>query len=623
MFKDTHLFSPVILDGLTRAHPRSIDYAEWWDEQFRRCKEGYIIDDVRITGNHYFYLNFWKIRGVDKKTGRKDLIAPDFIDMDYEFFHDIEDARLTGKNQCFAKRRQVGYSEKVASLAGHEFTFFNNSQTVILAGEEKYSNNTMRMVIRGLNSLKGTEFYKRRSPDTLDHIQARYKVVENGVPIFRGSNSEIYNITCKNNPQATAGKSPSLAIFEESGRFPGIRATYRYLQPSLETNFVKTGFAVMIGTGGEMDNGADELEDIFYDPEGYDMYSYENHWGEGLSDKLICRFVPAWKFAVIDKDGNSLKEPSMEKINESRSKSLKSKDPNSWIQQLTQMPLTPEECFMRTGGNMFDAGKLNARLAEIRRSRELSSLAQKGDLEWVRDNNGKITGVEWTPNVISGKFLIYEHPMKDGNGNVFLNLYKAATDSYDKDQANTSKSKGSCQVFKTFKDINTSANKFVARCTERPEKAEEFHEMSAKLCYYYMCANLIEWSNISIFNWYERHGLTHFLKERPRVAYANVKDSKVNNKFGVDPSTKEYWLIKYRDYIKDNVDKMDDIDQIIAAINYRDEKGYNCDVTISSSLCLVHAEDDMSITVKAKETKKTEFFHYTTGKDGRFQHKFN
>ena len=117
--------------------------------------------------------------------------------------------------------------------------------------------------------------------------------------------------------------------------------------------------------------------------------------------------------------------------------------------------------------------------------------------------------------------------------------------------------------------------------------------------------------------------MSHFLKERPRVAYANIKDSKVNNRWGIDPSTKQYWLVRYREYIKENTDKMDDVDQIIAAINFRDEKGYNCDITISSALCIVHEEDDLNIAVKSKENKKMEFFHYKSSKSGTLAINFN
>ena len=83
MFTNTKLFSPVIIDGITNAHPLSAEYYKWWQEERKRCIEGYSVAGTKITGTHYMYLNWWKIRGVNKKTKRKELITPRFTDLDY------------------------------------------------------------------------------------------------------------------------------------------------------------------------------------------------------------------------------------------------------------------------------------------------------------------------------------------------------------------------------------------------------------------------------------------------------------------------------------------------------------------------------------------------------------
>lgn len=626
MFVNTILFSPVVTDGQCRAHRKSLEYKDWWTEQRRRCLEGYTVGGVRITGDHYWYLNFWKIRAEDENTGRKIIMPPRFIDMDYEFFHAIEKARSMGKNFCVAKRRQVGFSEKTSALIGKEFSLYPASQSIIIAGEDKYSQATMRMCMRGLNSLKDTEFFKRKNPDTVEYVQAKYQVIEDGIKIWKGSMSEIYCMTAKNNAQVSVGKSPSFVLFEEAGKFPLLQGAYKYLQPAMEANFKKTGFAIMVGTGGEMEAGADQLEDIYYNPAGWDMmpFDYDSQDYElkditaETSRNPVCYFVPAWKFSIIDEQGNSLKQPSIETILSKREDAKKAKNQNAYIQTLTQMPLSPDEAFMRTGGNRFNIQKLNAQLARIKNSRELRDLGERGDLDWVYGNNSVPEGVAWRKDE-NGPFIIFEHPEYDAQGNVYLSLYRGATDSYDKDEANSSSSMGSCQIFKGFRNTETSSRLFVARVTARPPKAEDFYEMSAKLCMYYQAPNLIEWSNIGIFGWYERRGLGHYLRERPRIVYANVKESKVNNRFGVDPSTKQYWIRAYADYIEDNSHKMYDIEQVQKAINFRDDKEYNCDITISSALCIVHELDDIHVTVKERKPKpKTEFHYYTSKPGGGF-----
>lgn len=610
MFANTKLFSPIANEGITNAHPLSAEYRAWWKEERRRCLEGYEVAGTRITGDHYWYLNYWKIRGRDPVTKRKTLIYPRFLDMDHEYFHVVEKARTQGKHLVVAKARQKGFSEKHAALMGKEFTLFPHSQTIITAGEEKYSNATMRMCIRGLNSLKDTEFYKRRNPDTLEYCQARYKVMSDGGSFWKGFHSEIYNITSKNNPQATIGKSPSLIIFEEAGKFPGLVDAFKYIQPALEAEGETTGFAILVGTGGDMEKGAAELEEVFYNPEAYDMLAFDNTYEEEASEK-IGYFCPSWMFKLTDKEGNSLKEKSLEKINGDRERARKSKSADAYVTTITQDPIIPSEAFMRTGGNMFNQALLNQQFTRLRNNKALANLADRGRLSWIKDDKGGIVDVEFIFDN-NGELLIFEHPDKDVTGRAFFNLYVGGTDSYDKDEANTSDSKGSCSIYKMFKDTKSTSNMFVARYTDRPKTAEKFYEETAKLCMYYNAPNLIEWSNISIFNWYRNNGFEGYLKERPMIAYANVKETKVRNKYGIDPGTKNEWLISYRDYIEDYSEIMYDQFQIEKAIKFRNEKKYNCDITISSSLAIIHAKDNINIKINKDQhkTKKEEFFHY-------------
>jgi len=615
MYINTELFSPVVRDGLCKAHPASYEYRDWWDDQRRKCLEGYSVGSVKITGDFYWYLNFWKIRGEDKVTGRKTLISPRFIDMDKDFFDEFQRAKDLGKNMLVAKRRQVGFSEKTAALIGKEFSLHKHSQSIITAGEEKYGLMTMRMVLRGLNSLRDTEFYKRRNPDTSEYCMARYKEIIDGQQVWKGYQSEIYNITSKNNPQATIGKSPSFIMFEEAGRFGGLIDAYKYIQPALEVNNKKTGIALFVGTGGDMEKGAAEFAEMFWNPEAYDLLEYSNKWEENDSRKC-CYFVPGYKFNVIDKEGNSLKEPSLELIQKKRDAARKSKKLNSYLTEITQMPLTPDECFLVVSGNVFNTEKLNDQLRLIKQSPKNDKLLQTGHLDWVRDGKENITGVEWFP-AANGVFNIVEHPELDENDKPYVNLYVAGTDSYDRDIAGSSPSLGSCSVFKRFKDADSTANMFVARLTVRPRTANEFYEMTAKLCMYYNAQNLIEYSNLGIFTWYEYHNMTFLLKERPRVAYSNVKRSVVQNKWGVDPSTKEYWITKLRDYIEENAHKIWDAHMLERFIKYREEKDYNCDITIAAALGVVHNIDNLKIKTRSTEIEKFEFFSYQSNKKGK------
>lgn len=80
----------------------SLGWFEYWQEQLNRCTEGYSVGGARITGNHYFYLNFAQIQLtkdkqevgnehiIKKQKGVKKVSFPDFWDGDYNYFHCLE-----------------------------------------------------------------------------------------------------------------------------------------------------------------------------------------------------------------------------------------------------------------------------------------------------------------------------------------------------------------------------------------------------------------------------------------------------------------------------------------------------------------------------------------------------
>ena len=84
----------------TAAVPGTKEYFDYWDEQERRCMEGYSVGGMRITGYHYFYLNFSPILRVEdkylitkQKGASKSLHLPAFWDGDYNYFWALEIAK--------------------------------------------------------------------------------------------------------------------------------------------------------------------------------------------------------------------------------------------------------------------------------------------------------------------------------------------------------------------------------------------------------------------------------------------------------------------------------------------------------------------------------------------------
>lgn len=89
-------------------------YRDFWIEEVRRMKEGYTNGKYRITGDNYYFLNYYRMETVPKGdivagTGRV-YDFPSFFSKQYEWFHYVEMAEKLHKDVCALKSRGVNKS---------------------------------------------------------------------------------------------------------------------------------------------------------------------------------------------------------------------------------------------------------------------------------------------------------------------------------------------------------------------------------------------------------------------------------------------------------------------------------------------------------------------------------
>ena len=83
---------------------------DFWSEQMRRCVEGYTVGRYTVTGDHYFFLNFYRLLNVNnvaKAAAGRDETFPDFFAKQYEYFHYIDICEKTGRDVIALKARGV------------------------------------------------------------------------------------------------------------------------------------------------------------------------------------------------------------------------------------------------------------------------------------------------------------------------------------------------------------------------------------------------------------------------------------------------------------------------------------------------------------------------------------
>ena len=111
-------------------------YTDFWKEQYRRCKYGLTVNGYTVTGDHYYFLNFYRLKdlvNVQEAGGGRGEIFPNFLEGQYQWFHYLKLARILKMNALMMKARETGYSEIEASILAKSYTVIKGSINVCSA----------------------------------------------------------------------------------------------------------------------------------------------------------------------------------------------------------------------------------------------------------------------------------------------------------------------------------------------------------------------------------------------------------------------------------------------------------------------------------------------------------
>ena len=492
----------------------SPSWKSYWQEQLDRCKNGYTVAGTRITGDHYAYLNFAQIKLtaefaaadekiIKNKSARKIITFPDFWDGDYAYFHAKDMAEKRGKHLLVAKSRRKGYSYKNGLISANRYNTIRGSVTVIGAflKDYLYPDGTMAMVRNYINFFDtSTGWSKRRLIDKTDHIKSGYKTeTESGVWVERGYRSQIYAVTFNNNPGAARGKDASLILLEEAGKFPNLKESFMATKPTVEDGLYTTGLIIGFGTGGGDDSNWADFEDMFYDPNPYNLLAFDNIWDENASGTSCSFFVPDYlnKPGFMDANGNS-NQVEAKKYEESKREGIKrqAKDTKAIDRHVAEYPFTPKEAFLRIAGNIFPVKFLQDHYNKVVNQGTFKHLGVPGFLGYKDDkiqhfpdasahpvHNFPLKGAD-DPH---GAVVIYQSPYRDPKtGEVPPGMYFVCHDpyAYDTEYAAGS-SLGATYVFKNINNISNPADMIVASYVGRPQFQDDYNRNLFMLSEYY------------------------------------------------------------------------------------------------------------------------------------------
>ena len=632
----------------TNAPYGSKDWVEYWDEQEKRCLEGYSVGGVRVTGRHYFFLNFTliKARPVDPVTGmerdqKKIITFPRFLDHQYYLFLELENCFAEGPHVgkplqgiVIAKARRKGITfVNSGGVINYNYNFVPASHTVIAAYEAVHYGTLLNGVHFGLNHInKNTDWAKRRQKiNRRDHFRASFSYTDDlGVEIEDGFMSEVQAKSFKDDPFKAIGDSVWCMCWEEAGRFKGLLDAYTIAEPTFRDGDIMTGVPIIFGTGGNVETGGRDLEELFYNPSAYGLKSYSNIYDDNASGDCGWFIDDMWylpgmhktKHVLVDAQGNSYRDLAEDVIDEKR----KIRERGSRAQYrrfVTQQCKSPKEAFLRIDTSPFDTLRAQMRVSTILTNRSiyldsiyLANLVadpETGTIKYEYDPSGiplrDFPIKDW--GNIEGCIEIYEHPIKGVDGQIQSLRYIAGIDSYDADESTTS-SLGSIFILDRFTD------RIVAHFKGRPT-ANKFYETCRRMLKYYTATANYERSNRGIFGYFYGKHCLHLLCDEPRILKEKgISKASIagNSSKGTAPSgivnawgreLGQTWMdsLAYGEETESEITNMDKIRSLgllkeIIGYNQHD----NFDDISSLGMLMIYREDLMVVKVNREERKK-------------------
>jgi len=575
----------------------SMEWKNYWNLQAFYCKEGYSVGGIKITGEHYFYLNFCQISlklsnkaaTIEELTSKKQRVDtavtfPDFWDSDWFYFTECKRAEDIGLHMIVLKPRRRGYSYKNAAKCAHTYSFSKSmANSLILAEDKKYSEETMRMAVSYLDFInRFTGFARQRQHinKPREMVQASYEeITADGRKLPGGSMSRIMQYSTLNNPDVARGKDARIILFEEAGSMSNLKAAYTVTRPTVESGTSVSGQIYVYGTGGDFSGGMVDFEEMFYDPDTYGFLAYDNMYDEG-SNQSIGYFLPDSfsKEGFINPQGVSYhREAEVAIIAEREHLRRNTKDINIVDKMICENPLKPSEAMLKMGTNIYPKAEINRQISRIKADRSLSNLGTPGFFEQKLDGNilfnpstdtKPILNFPYKPDVDGeGCVIQYQPPYKFGN-HTPPELYYICVDPYamdkDKNKALGKRdSLGAAYVMKRINNFSKPYDLIVAEYVARPKFQDDFNRQLFLMAQYYNAkivfendrdGNILAYARTNkLLNWLEEELTVYDSNDQPR--------KKLGRNYGVSMSNLEVkkqsvqyfrdWLLSPREMNED------------------------------------------------------------------------
>lgn len=543
--------------------PGTKEFSDLINWEVEKCTGGVTINGVFISGWLYWHLNHWWIRldDVDKYGNDVRVVSlPELRDNEWIRAEHLEKCKVERKGYIEVGGRQGGKSEMEASYFGMNATLFENTQNVIICGNDADLSLLKDKVDFGLNKLwDGIKIPRLDKTWRSNQVRLGYKSPNNEDQVW--SYIVIRNAQDGNKTEVAAGTTAKSFIMDEVGKYP-FGPAFAAAAPAFKGKNGWRAVPILVGTGGAFDHGKD-AEAFFYNPEANNFASIEDELGKktGLFLSGVYRQDCKEKMSLADwlnqEKGLGLKKNSelhkiqinvanKEKarllINREREAKKLNPDRTLYLKEVMYYPLTIDECFLSSQENMFDVDSAK------RQKQKLLNVERQGTPVVLYNDDGVIKH-QFTDKLPISNFplkqsdskdapiVIYEFPMEDPP----YGLYVAGVDPYRQGKSAYSSSLGAVYIYKRMHSIigDKYADMFVASYCARPDKKETWEEQARLLIKYYNARTLCENDEISFIDYMISKGDSHYLERQPQWLSEIVPNTTVQREFGIHRSAEK------------------------------------------------------------------------------------
>ena len=510
------------------------EYRKLFDEELRRCREGYVreSDGEWVTGYMYWYMNYCpimitKIDGKNKMANRVEGF-PETWEGVYLMFHYLDQSRKAGKHAIELARRGASKSYSLAAIMSHNLIVGENDtakkrvMTVLTAYQKEYlggKDGTLSKFEPIIDFVaENTEFPRLRLQSSMNDMTwiMGYKD-ENGRK--KGSLNTVIGVSSKDDESKLRGKRGYI-LFEEMGSFPNLISIYNTVRQGVEEGDYTFGLIFLVGTAAEDASDFSSAKELLYNCEGYNIYSIENVYDKPKQGRpRFGFFFPSYmnRKGCYNHDGVSDVVKALFQVLMKRYVAkYNSSDPKTVLSVIAEMPITPAEAIIKVQNAFFPVQALTERLSQLDTDPKAFDDIYVGNL--VLDKSGKVkfTATNDKPiriyplkdNANPGAVEIYEMPEKDENGNIFNDRYIIGHDPVDNDEADSS------SLSSTFV-LDLWTDRIVAEYTGRQPFADDNFEIVRLLCLFYNAKCLYESNKKGIFAYFSKMSCTHLLADTP------------------------------------------------------------------------------------------------------------